>query len=95
MDELRKHLDEIRADIKDINKAIASVDKTLVLQRANLDEHMRRSLANEKAVELLEQQVQPVREHVQMLNGGFKAIGVISLITGIALTLMKIFGITI
>lgn len=55
---------KIIKDIEQIKLFMASVDKTLALQHQSLDEHMRRSQANEKAIEMLKDELKPVVRHV-------------------------------
>lgn len=51
-------------DVDQIKKSLANVDKTLALQHMSLGEHMRRSQANEEAIEILKNELKPVVEHV-------------------------------
>lgn len=62
---------------------LESIDKTLVRQEANLEEHMRRT-------ELLEQEILPIREHVHQLRGVLKFIGILSAIATIVAVLIGI-----
>lgn len=49
----------------------------------NLKEHMRRSLANEQAVEALKQELTPVKKHIHMVQGVGAFIGLIAVIASI------------
>jgi hypothetical protein len=44
------------------------VDVTLGKQEVQLAEHMRRSLANEEAVEILKDEVKPIVSHVYLMG---------------------------
>lgn len=59
---------KIIKDVEQIKKSIASIDKTLALQAASLVEHMKRSEANEKALELLKEEFKPVAFHVKFIQ---------------------------
>jgi len=47
-------------------------------QRSILEEHQRRSLANEKSVEILSQAVQPIQNHVLLVNFTVKIVSIIA-----------------
>lgn len=51
-----------------------SIDVTLIKQSGLLEEHMRRSLANEENVDILRQQLKPIEEHVSKVNFLFKVM---------------------
>jgi hypothetical protein len=82
--------------LEKIEDRLTNVDITLVKQEGNLAEHMRRSLANERAVEILEEEfkreLKPITAHVGMVNGTLKALGIISIVLGIITGLMKIYS---
>ena len=69
---MEKKLEKLEEKIDSIADQIASIDKTLVANTIILEEHQRRSLANEKAVELLEAHLQsqltPIAKHVHVVN---------------------------
>ena len=68
-------LDRIELKIDQINEHIGSIDVTLGKQSVILEEHTRRSLANEKAVEYLKEELKPVFKHVAIVNFIGKVIG--------------------
>lgn len=49
-------------------------------QHATLREHMKRSKANEEAVELIRKEIKPIQKHVDMISGGLKFIGILALL---------------
>lgn len=65
---MEKRLDRLEEKLDSVSDQLASIDKTLVANTVILEEHQRRSLANEKAVELLEAQVLPISKHVYLVN---------------------------
>lgn len=63
-DEIRRledKLDRVAEDIVDIKV-------TMARNTQSLEEHMRRSLANEEAIDILKQEVKPIEEHVVYVN---------------------------
>lgn len=63
-------------DVDHIKRSLASMDKTLALQEANLREHMKRT-------ELLEKAMEPVEQHVEQVRGAFKFVGFLLAISGV------------
>lgn len=65
---MEKRLDRLEEKLDVVGTQLSSIDKTLVANTVILEEHQRRSLANEKAVELLEAQILPISKHVYLVN---------------------------
>ena len=61
MDDL---LNRLENKLDKLDERLDNVDKTLIIQNSDLKEHMRRSLANEEAVEILRKEMKPVQNHV-------------------------------
>lgn len=76
-------MDEIKKEIKEIQRSLNNIDVTLAKQHVSLEEHIRRT-------NLLEQKLEPIDTHVKMVNGAFKFIGILSLIVGIVVSLIKV-----
>lgn len=51
---------------------IDNIDITLAKQSVVLEDHTRRSLANEKAVDILKEELKPVVSHVNLVNTAWK-----------------------
>lgn len=66
-------LQEMRADVKDLDQHLSNIDKTLTKQEAQIAYHIKRT-------NLLEEKIEPVQKHVQMVNGGLKVLGSLSLL---------------
>lgn len=81
--------DHIQTRLDDINDKLHSIDKTLAVNTEQLAEHMKRSLANEKAVELLAQQMEPVKEHVSNIKFLIKSITWLAGVSGLAWAVFK------
>ena len=93
---LKEQLEKIENKIDKLDTRIDNVDVTLAKQSVILDEHTRRSLANEEQVALLKKkfddELGPVKAHVQMVHGAFKLIGLIATIAGIAEAVVQIIS---
>lgn len=66
----------IETKIDDTNDHLASIDVTLSAQHVSLKEHIRRTA-------ILEEDLKPIKRHVDMMNGALKLLGVITLVIGI------------
>lgn len=51
-----------------LDERLDSIDRTLVRQQASLEEHMRRSELNEKAVSVITDKLEPVIVHVAIMQ---------------------------
>lgn len=69
---------------------ITEIKITLAEQHATLEEHTRRSLANEQAVELLKEHLRPIERHVLMVNAAVKIILALGGVIGFVASLLKI-----
>lgn len=65
-----KFKEEVRANLN-------SITTTLAEQHVTLKDHIRRT-------ELLEEQMEPVKKHVNMVNGALKFIGLLGIAVSIA-----------
>jgi chromosome segregation ATPase len=72
----QKKLEKIEDALSEINKSVASIDKTLAVNTASLEEHVRRTHLLEekleKAEDKFELKLEPLESHVQAVRGLFK-----------------------
>lgn len=73
-DWLKTSLDRIENKVDKIDLRVDSLDVTAVRQQAILEEHQKRSLANEAAVQVIASELKPVKEHVLKVNFIIKVI---------------------
>jgi len=64
-----------------------SVDKTLIKQEANLDKHIMRTDQNEIMIQEIFEQIRPIQKHINYVEGILKFIGVLSILTGVAVAI--------
>lgn len=76
----------------EFGRDISEIKETLVRQEEQLREHMRRSLANEKAVELLADEFKPVQKHVLNMQGALKLFVVIGIVAGAIAALLSLIN---
>lgn len=60
-----------------IDSRLNNVDKTLVKQEMNLDEHMKRSDNLEEMINLVKNDLKPVETHVKSVNLILKILGIV------------------
>jgi len=97
-------LKEILQQIKDINTKIDkhsddtdarldNIEKVMIAQEINLQEHMKRSEHLEEMLNhVKDNELKPLTKHAAMVEGALKLVGVLGIIVGIAGTVAKIFG---
>lgn len=81
--------DHIQQRLDDINDKLHNIDKTLAVNTEQLAEHMKRSLSNEKAVELLAQRIEPIQLHVSNVTFLVKTVAYVAGISGLAWAVFK------
>lgn len=74
--------DELKNEMSDIKVIQAR-------HEVNLREHMRRSAANEEAVNILRKEFQPIKKHVIYVEGFFKILGLLVTLTAGVLGIIK------
>lgn len=68
-------LDKICEDLSELKITVAK-------QEENLKEHIRRTELAEENLQMLRQEIEPLKQHVTVINGILKIIGIISVIIG-------------
>lgn len=92
---------EVRTDIREVRDKISSIDSTQTRQQATLEEHIRRTEVNEKALELMKTmhyddigkvkaKIEPLERHVAMWGGVGKAIAVLGVLASIVVAVLKL-----
>lgn len=77
--------DKIEDKIDTISGDITEIKVIMARNTASLEEHMRRSLANEEAIDLLKEEFKPVRDHVKTIEGATAfAMGTAKILAGAA-----------
>ena len=82
--------EELKQTLEKINERLGSIDRSLIKNTGDLEKHILRTQQNEEMISLLRQDVAPIKKHVNMVEGGLKLLGIISVIVGI-LKSFKVF----
>lgn len=92
LEELRK----LREKTEEQSDTLSSIDGTLRVQAEQLKEHMRRTEINEQSLNMLANEINtrisPIEKHVNGISFVLKTIGIVSVLSGLALTMLKIIS---
>ena len=78
-----QQLENVQESADEINARLNTVDTTLAINTAHLEEHMRRSDLNEEAVNILKAEIKPVRTVYDATALAVKLLGVLAVIATI------------
>ena len=78
-------MDDVKKELKEIQKSINNIDITLARQNVSLEEHMRRT-------ELLENKIDPLQAQINQALGAVKFLTIISVVVGVISALIKLFN---
>jgi hypothetical protein len=67
----------IEKKLDSLDEKVSLISETVIKNTAVLEEHQRRSTINEESLELLRKEVEPIKKHVAMFSGAFKAFAAI------------------
>lgn len=76
-------LDSLDSKLESIDERLSDINNVMIRNTASLEEHMRRSLLNEEAVDLLRTEIKPLSQHVATINNIAKMISVLAALAGI------------
>jgi len=88
---MKEQLDKIEAKVDIIEEKISSIDVTLAKQAKDLEHHIYRTELAEQNLELIRQEMVPVKKHVALMDAGLKIIGALSSVAMFLLGVAKMF----
>jgi hypothetical protein len=78
---------------KETDTRLDNIEKVLILQEANLREHIRRTeLLEEEQKAIRQKDLEPIKKHVAMMQGAGKFVGLVSIVAGIIAAIYSIFS---
>lgn len=87
---------DIKKDVSDLKQSHAEIKAIAIKNSVVLDEHMRRTDIAEKRIESLQEEIKPIKEHVQSVNtishflvGVLKVLGIVVSLVGALLGFLK------
>ena len=79
--------------LSNVEKRLARIEKNLMRNTLSLEEHMKRSAANEEAVKILRDEIKPIQAHIYRIDGGLKLVGLAGVLVGLASGVLKMLGV--
>lgn len=87
-----KKLDALDNDVKKINDNVHEVRIVQASQAKDLETHIKRTEQNEESLKLLRLELTPARKIADFLKTSLQLVGIISLIGGAVLTVIKVIS---
>lgn len=75
-----------------LDERLDRIEQQNARHAAVLDEHQRRSIANEESVSLLRSELRPLAVHVAVVGGLAKVVGFVGVLVSIAVGVLKLLG---
>lgn len=88
---MREQLDKIDEKVDRIESKISSIDVTLAKQSKDLEHHIYRTDLAETNIELLRNEIQPVKKHIAFMDASLKLIGALSSVFMFVMGVIKMF----
>lgn len=88
---MKEQLDKIEAKVDIIEEKISSIDITLAKQAKDLEHHIYRTELAEQNLDLIRQEMVPVKKHVALMDASLKVIGALSSAAMFILGIVKLF----
>lgn len=88
---MKDQLDKIEAKVDIIEEKISSIDVTLAKQAKDLEHHIYRTELAEQNLDLIRQEMVPVKKHVALMDASLKIIGALSSAAMFILGVVKMF----
>lgn len=88
---MKEQLDKIEAKVDFIEEKISSIDITLAKQAKDLEHHIYRTELAEENINIIRQEMQPVKKHVALMDAGLKVMGALSSVAMFILGVVKLF----
>lgn len=77
--------------LEQINDELVGISKIQTQQEVNLREHMYRTAQNELSIEKTNTILEPIRTHVNYIEGSLKFLGILSIIIGVVAGVKALF----
>lgn len=88
---MKEQLDKIEAKVDIIEEKISNIDITLAKQAKDLEHHIYRTELAEQNLDLIRQEMVPVKKHVALMDASLKVIGALSSAAMFILGIVKLF----
>lgn len=89
---MQEQLDKIEEKVDRIESKISSIDVTLAKQAKDLEHHIYRTDLAEQSIEMIRQEMQPIKKHVNLVDAALKVMGAIASVVTFCAALYKIIS---
>jgi tetrahydromethanopterin S-methyltransferase subunit G len=89
--QIDKRLDKQEAKLDQVIDTLSRIDSTLAAQHESLEDHIRRTNVAEENIDLIRKDLKPIQNHVSMVKGAMKLIGVVCAIVGAIAAVAAVF----
>lgn len=80
--DLSKQVDGVQKDVTNVRTDVYNIDKTLMVQAVQLENHMKRTELNEERLEIFEEAIKPALDAYKFIETLLKATGVVVVFVG-------------
>ena len=88
---VKEELKKIDTKIDKIEDHLGKIDVTLAKQHEQLALHIYRTSLAETNINMLREEIKPVKRHVALVDAGLKILGALSAVAGFALGVYRAF----
>lgn len=92
IDALKEDIQEVKLQVTSLDSKVDELVKISIMQEVNLKEHMRRTDLNEERIDIITDELKPIRDHVIKVNFIFKIGIAVGGISAFILTLLQIYN---
>ena len=91
-DKLHAKVDKLSDKMDYVVDNVGEMKVTAARHEENLKDHMRRSDLLEKRTDVLFEELEPVKKHINHVDGIMKFVAAISMLLGLIYTVLKLFS---
>jgi predicted nucleic acid-binding Zn-ribbon protein len=88
--DVKEQLDKIEEKIDRVEDRISNIDVTLAKQAKDLEHHIFRTDLAEQNIEIIRNEMQPVKKHVALVDATLKVIGALASLTTFIFGIIKL-----
>lgn len=81
---------KLEATLGKIMESLHSIDRTVAKQEVHLAEHMRRTEVAEANIQLIHDELKPIKQHVSRVDGIVRFVGYIAILAGVTAAITDI-----
>jgi hypothetical protein len=89
---LREEMEKLHGKLDNVQETQGEIRTTQAEQAKDIQHHIRRTDALERRVEQVAEEIKPVEDHVAMVRGVGKFLGIVATVVGIAGGIYALLG---